>query len=257
MTSDSNKSKLMESSILQKVIIIVAKGLFEMGSNFIINDFKGWQRKSYLFLLAMVLVQLTAFLFNPSSWITLVGGLSGIICVNLIAQGKASNYIFGFISALIIGYFGLKTKVYAEVLLQTFYIIMDITGLFAWLKASEDGTGNVTDVKVLKGIQWLYAGLIWLGIGILAYYLLGFVNDAQQTLDAVTFSVSATGMLLMIKRYQSQFVFWLLGNLFSIVLWFRAGTHAGGDYALFVMYCMYTFNSIYGMIHWLKLKKNN
>ena len=57
-----------------------------------------------------------------------------------------------------------------------------------------------------------------------AYILLGFVNDAQQTLDAITFSVSATGMLLMIKRYQSQFVFWLLGNIFSILLWFRVGT---------------------------------
>ncbi|MBO0440696.1 nicotinamide riboside transporter PnuC [Candidatus Enterococcus ikei] len=226
-----------------------------MHSNFIINDFKGWERKNYLFLLMMISVQLIAFVFNPSSWITLVGGLSGIICVNLIAQGKASNYIFGFISALIIGYFGFKTRVYAEVLLQSFYIIMDITGLYTWLKVSEDGSGNVTDVKTLKGIQWLYAGLVWLAIGVIAYYLLGFVNDAQQTLDAVTFSVSATGMLLMIKRYQSQFVFWLLGNVFSIILWFRAGSHAGGDYALFVMYCMYTINSIYGMIHWLKIKK--
>lgn len=63
----------------------------------------------------------------------------------------------------------------------------------------------------------------WLLIGVAAYILLGFVNDAQQTLDAITFSVSATGMLLMIKRYQSQFVFWLLGNIFSILLWFRAG----------------------------------
>lgn len=50
--------------------------------------------------------------------ITLVGGLAGIICVNLIAQGKVSNYIFGLISAVIIGYFGLVTRVYAEVLLQ-------------------------------------------------------------------------------------------------------------------------------------------
>lgn len=40
-------------------------------------------------------VQLVAFAINPSNWITLVGGLAGIICVNLIAQGKVSNYILG------------------------------------------------------------------------------------------------------------------------------------------------------------------
>lgn len=225
-----------------------------MNKNFLVNDFKGWETRSYLFLALMVGVQLVAFAINPSNWITLVGGLAGIICVNLIAQGKVSNYIFGLISAVIIGYFGLVTRVYAEVLLQSFYIIMDITGLYAWLRASEGGSGQVTDVKVLKGIQWLYAFLTWLLIGVAAYILLGFVNDAQQTLDAITFSVSATGMLLMIKRYQSQFVFWLLGNIFSILLWFRAGTHAGGDYAIFVMYCMYTFNSIFGMFNWLKIK---
>lgn len=167
---------------------------------------------------------------------------------------KSQQLHFGLISAVIIGYFGLVTRVYAEVLLQSFYIIMDITGLYAWLRASEDGSGQVTEVKVLKGIQWLYAFFTWLLIGVAAYILLGFVNDAQQTLDAITFSVSATGMLLMIKRYQSQFVFWLLGNIFSILLWFRAGTHAGGDYAIFVMYCMYTFNSIFGMFNWLKIK---
>ena len=131
---------------------------------------------------------------------------------------------------------------------------LDVYKRQAWLRASEDGSGQVTEVKVLKGIQWLYAFFTWLLIGVAAYILLGFVNDAQQPLDAITFSVSATGMLLMIKRYQSQFVFWLLGNIFSILLWFRAGTHAGGDYAIFVMYCMYTFNSIFGMFNWLKIK---
>lgn len=103
-----------------------------MNKNFLVNDFKGWETRSYLFLALMVGVQLIAFAINPSNWITLVGGLAGIICVNLIAQGKVSNYIFGLISAVIIGYFGLVTRVYAEVLLQSFYIIMDITGLYAW-----------------------------------------------------------------------------------------------------------------------------
>ncbi len=113
-----------------------------MNKNFLVNDFKGWETRSYLFLALMVGVQLIAFAINPSNWITLVGGLAGIICVNLIAQGKVSNYIFGLISAVIIGYFGLVTRVYAEVLLQSFYIIMDITGLYAWLRASEDGSGQ-------------------------------------------------------------------------------------------------------------------
>ena len=81
-------------------------------------------------------------------------------------------------------------------------------------------------------------------IGVAAYILLGFVNDAQQTLDAITFSVSATGMLLMIKRYQSQFVFWLLEIFFNFVM-VPSRTHAGGDYAIFVMYCMYTLTQFW------------
>ena len=60
--------------------------------------------------------------------ITLVGGLAGIICVNLIAQGKVSNYIFGLISAVIIGYFGLVTRVYAEVLYKASILLWTLQG---------------------------------------------------------------------------------------------------------------------------------
>ena len=69
-----------------------------------------------VFLFIMMFVQLVAITINPSSWVTLVGGLSGTICVNLIAQGKASNYIFGFVRVLIIEYFGFKTRIYVAVL---------------------------------------------------------------------------------------------------------------------------------------------
>jgi len=228
-----------------------------VSENFIINDFKGWEAKNYFFLGGMIIVQFFTFSLNPTSWLTLIGSLCGIICVNLIALGKASNYLFGLVSALIIGYFGLITQVYAEVLLQGFYIIMDLTGLYTWLKVSEDGSGTVTKVKILKDVQWLYTVITWLVIGCATFLLLGSINDAQPALDALTFSVSATAMILMIFRYQSQFVFWLLGNFFSIFLWFRAGVHAGGDYAIFVMYCMYTVNSVFGMINWLKIKQKN
>ena len=35
--------------------------------------------------------------------------------------------------------------------------------------ASEDGSGQVTEVKSFKGIQWLYAFFTWLLIGVAAY----------------------------------------------------------------------------------------
>ena len=60
-------------------------------------------------------VQLIAFAINPSNWITLVGGLWHHLC-EFNCPRKVSNYIFGLISAVIIGYFGLVTRVYAEVL---------------------------------------------------------------------------------------------------------------------------------------------
>ena len=65
-------------------------------------------------------VQLIAFAINPSNWITLVGGLGHHLC-EFNCPRKSQQLHFGLISAVIIGYFGLVTRVYAEVLLQSFY----------------------------------------------------------------------------------------------------------------------------------------
>ena len=52
-------------------------------------------KRELLVLALMVGVQLIAFAINPSNWITLVGGLAGIICVNLIAQEKSAITFLG------------------------------------------------------------------------------------------------------------------------------------------------------------------
>ncbi len=105
----------------------------------------------------MVGVQLIAFAHQSIKWITLVGGLAGIICVNLIAKEKSAIH-FWVNQCGDYWLFWVSDTGICEVLLQSFYIIMDITGLYAWLQVAKMARNESNrSKKVLKGIQWLYA----------------------------------------------------------------------------------------------------
>ena len=40
-----------------------------------------------------------AYVQAPDSWLAMISGISGILCVVLVSKGKISNYFFGLIFA--------------------------------------------------------------------------------------------------------------------------------------------------------------
>ena len=94
---------------------------------------------------------------------------------------KSQQLHFGLISAVIIGYFGLVTRYMrkffykASILLWTLQALCSGFGLARWL-------GSSNRSKSFKRYSVVVCLFTWLLIGVAAYILLGFVNDAQQTL---------------------------------------------------------------------------
>lgn len=48
---------------------------------------------------AFIIAQIWAYVQTPDSWLAMISGISGILCVVLVSKGKISNYFFGLIFA--------------------------------------------------------------------------------------------------------------------------------------------------------------
>ncbi|AKP66806.1 nicotinamide riboside transporter PnuC [Companilactobacillus ginsenosidimutans] len=223
----------------------------------VINDFKGWSKSSYgllaLGIIMQAIILVSAGDYSPLTLITTLGAILGVTCVLMISNRKASNGIFGIVSAIIIIFNAIINKVYADALLQFAYIfVLDIPVLVAWTK-HEDDTGSAEVSKPLHGFaQWTYAIVGMLAIWGVSYLILKQFGDTQPVVDALGFSIGMIASILCVKRIKTQFIFWFVQGIVSMVLWIRASMIAGNGLMspLGFMYVIYMLNDLVGWITW-------
>ncbi|WP_125709710.1 nicotinamide riboside transporter PnuC [Companilactobacillus zhongbaensis] len=228
----------------------------------VINDFKGWSKSSYGLLALGIVMQLIILIssgnYSAMNLVTVLGAMLGVTCVLMISNRKASNGIFGIISAIIIIVNAMINKVYADALLQFAYIfVLDIPVLVAWTK-HEDGTGNAEVSKPLQGFkQWAYAIVGMLAIWAVSYVLLKQFGDTQPVVDALGFSIGMIASILCVKRIKTQFIFWFVQGIVSMVLWIRASMLAGTGLLspLGFMYVIYMLNDLVGWMTWSRAER--
>ena len=58
-----------------------------------------WKPFEVIWLALFIIAQIWAYIQAPDSWLAMISGISGILCVVLVSKGKISNYFFGLIFA--------------------------------------------------------------------------------------------------------------------------------------------------------------
>jgi nicotinamide mononucleotide transporter len=66
-------------------------------------------------------------------------------------------------------------------------------------------------------------------------------------LDSATTVPAFIAQMLMIMRYREQWIFWLIIDIGSILMWIHAG-----DWCMVAQFVFWTINCIYGFYKWSK-----
>ena len=186
-------------------------------------------------------------------WLGLFASWTGIVCVILVAEGRASNYLFGAVNSAIYLVLALNKNFYGEVLTTLYFFIMQPIGLYVWLSNRINDQGRVEEshfeAKKLTLIEWMrylaLSAVIWIGMGF-AYQS---IHSARPFRDSITDATNGVGQLLMTRLYREQWIFWIATNVFSIYLWWDQSIQIQG------MYWVYTLNSLVGWYQWTKALK--
>ena len=192
-------------------------------------------------------------LIGQHDWLGLFASWTGIVCVILVAEGRASNYLFGAVNSAIYLVLALNKNFYGEVLTTLYFFIMQPIGLYVWLSNRINDQGRVEEshfeAKKLTLIEWMrylaLSAVIWIGMGF-AYQS---IHSARPFRDSITDATNGVGQLLMTRLYREQWIFWIATNVFSIYLWWDQSIQIQG------MYWVYTLNSLVGWYQWTKALK--
>jgi len=203
------------------------------------NKFGVW------FLSLGIILQIVSFIITGNSWISLISGLTGIIAVVWCAERRMSFWIFAWIQLVTYCILAWQQNFYGELLENLFYAITMIYGMFIWNQSRD--TKNISKVqsKQLSKIKFTNIKIFCiLGIVIL-YLVLLRTNDTQPFMDSITTVPAFIAQILMILTYREQWYFWMIIDVFSIIMWAIAG-----DWNMTLQYIFWTVNCLYGLSKW-------
>lgn len=211
----------------------------------------------YSFIALGLIVQVVTYYISIStlnaqlSTISLISGCLGVCSVCLASQGNILTYAFGFAQVFTYTYLCWTQRFYGELAINAYYFATMIYGVFVWRRRLnvEDGKNKeiiprLLDKRLLLGI--ILATL--LGSWLVGWGLAAWTDDTQPYLDAFTTIPALVAQVLMILVYREHWFFWLAIDIFSVVLWLRAG-----DYCMVAQYAFWCMNCLYGLHRWRSL----
>lgn len=195
--------------------------------------------------------EITLFLANLEfNWsiIETIAVLFSIIYVVLAAKQNIWCWFFAAISVTLYIYICLNIQLFAETILQIFYLIMAIYGYYNWKQI--DGELEIQQWGIAKHLLLILLGAI--STFLIGFYFTSYTNAKMPIVDSFTtvFSIIATYMVT--KKVLGNWLYWIVIDVISIYLYFSRDLHLTS-----LLFMLYTVIAIFGYFTWLKKIKTN
>ncbi len=190
----------------------------------------------------------------------IIGVIFGFLSVWYAKKGNIWVYPTGIISTMLFVYLLWHYVLWGDMLINVYYTIMSIYGWVLWARNAQD---NIITISRTTPADWKTAALLGafsflFVIGV--YYLKPFIkNDFSlqgvtlgfhnflptEYVDVFTTAIFLVGMWLMAKRKIENWLFWIVGDLISIPLYYIKGM----VFTSF-QYLLFTIIAIMGYLEW-------
>lgn len=241
---------LQEENVEQTKLNLKTLNGWKQFGMFLLKDlFTGWGKFERWYAITLITLQIVFYIIYPESPLGFITGLSGTICVLLVAKRKLSNYFFGFIQTGIALFLGAGAGLIGETGENLFYFVSQILGLKEWNKHKDEDNEVITKKFTFK--QWLLTLVVIAVPTTILTLIFGRFNGTQPLLDALTLVIALVAQTLMVYRFKEQWLLWLALNLVSLAQWFMIG-----NMSLVAMYIAFTINTVYGYVNWSNEVKN-
>lgn len=218
------------------------------------NYFKDWSIFEKIWLGVSTILILALSIYWKDSLIGVVASLTGLWCVVLVAKNRISNYYIGIINVIAYAYVAYGWQYYGEVMLNMVYFLpMQFIGLYLWKKNM--ASKREVKVKIMNN----KLRIIWTLISVVTIIGYGFILKTMggnlPFIDSMSTVLSIIAMILMAFAYAEQWAIWIVVNIVSIVLWVSVMLKGGNDISILLMWTAYLVNSVYGLLNWMKMYK--
>ena len=158
----------------------------------------------------------------------------------------------GLISTLIFVYLLWKWTLLGDMMINAYYFIMSLYGWYVWTQKSNDQATPISRTNTKEKRISFVIFIITLVFVYVVYQSAGKWTTWTAYVDTVTTAIFFVGMWLMARRKIENWIFWIVGDIISVPLYFYKGlTFTSFQYLIF------TVIAIYGFLAWKHILTNS
>jgi len=183
----------------------------------------------------------------------IVAVIFGFLSVWFSKQNHILVFPTGMISTSIFVYLLLKWDLLGDMMINGYYFIMSVYGWYIWTRKVD--TTHVTPISRTTKKEKLISVVIFIAT-LLFVYIVYKTFDKWTSwvayVDTITTATFFVGMWLMARRKIENWIYWIIGDIISIPLYFYKGfTFTSFQYLGFIII------AIFGYLAWKKHLSNN
>jgi nicotinamide mononucleotide transporter len=167
----------------------------------------------------------------------------------LALKNKTLNFYAGIISVCLYAYVFYVYGLYAESILNVYYFVVSIAGIFLWQNKNQQSITFTT-----PGEWMITLSIVMLSWAVIYFILTKFTPSTVPFLDAFVTATAWAGTWLLIKRKVENWIVLSVSNIVAIPLQFYKGLELTS-----LLTCIYLVLAAFGYIKWRKncSKENN
>ena len=178
----------------------------------------------------------------------LLGAILGILYIFFSIRQDILTWPTGLLTSVLYVIVFFQAKLYADMSLQVYYVIISIYGWYFWLKGKKPQEKKQVQVhfasKKLK-FRLLFASIVLYGI--ILYILLTYTDSDVPYMDSLTTALSIVATWMLAKKYIGHWIIWIFVDAVSAGLYIYKGL-----WPTVILFIVYTILAFFGYYQWKK-----
>jgi nicotinamide mononucleotide transporter len=182
------------------------------------------------------------------NYIELLGAILGFAYIFFSIRQNILTWPVGLLTSVLYVWVFFSSKLYADMGLQMYYVVISIYGWYEWLFGNSSGKSEPLKISrltvrlgiILSAISILLFGIIW--------FILDHYTDSPVPIaDAFATALSIVATWMLARKILEQWLVWVFVDAFSIGLfWYK------GLMPTVILFVVYTVMAVVGFLEWKK-----
>lgn len=192
--------------------------------------------------------------YIKNNWLEWFGVITGLLYLFQEIRQRASMWVVGFLSSLVYVIVFYRSKFYADMVLNVYYVLMSVYGFWLWQSGKEEATETQVQEITYQNISCKLGAFLTL-VSVTLYFgisnvLIHFTDSPIPYGDALSTALSIVATWMVAKKYIQHWFVWMFVNAFSVYLFVWRGL-----YPTAILFFFYGVLSVVGFYKWKNAPK--